>query len=163
MGGSAFFYSTGAVTALCQAARSVLTRYLLTRGNTLPSVLSIVCCILAYVVLAMYISVDKASALSGRSGDPATEPLLNDPESPPGVQPPSEEQDGRLASWIPSSISRLKFLSVDVAARSRNLSLLASIFPIAAISKATRPLFTTYIQRRYKLSSSQVSIASTIR
>jgi hypothetical protein len=45
--GVAFYYSTGAIVTLCQAAGAALVTPLLKHSNALPCVVSIICCLLA--------------------------------------------------------------------------------------------------------------------
>ena len=93
------------------------------------------------------------------SVDPTTQSLLPNPELP-GVLLITDAQRSGILLLVPSSVSPLDLLAAKKVAESRNMLLIALILLIVAISKATGPLFTTCIQRRYGVfaypSSSQV-------
>jgi hypothetical protein len=131
---------------LCQAAGSALTPQFLKRGEALPCVPSIVCCVLAYVLLVLDIRLDTSSPSTDLSIEPSTQQLLHE------LQASQESQaDGFL-------VRSAKFLTLDSVLGSRNLALSAAVFFTAGVSKASRPLFTTYIQRRYGFSPDEVSL-----
>ena len=96
--------------------------------------LSIVCCLLAYVVGIAYVRLQNSSDSPLERNNPTAQPLLPNPEQ----------------------LSEMG-LAINTIANDRPLFLVSLVFFIAAISKATRPLFTSYIQRRYGVSPTMVS------
>lgn len=96
--------------------------------------LSIVCCLLAYVVGIAYVRLQNGSDSPLERNNAVTQPLL-----------PNLEQLLEME------------LAINTIANYRPLLLVSVVFFIAAISKATRPLFTSYIQRRYGVSPTKVS------
>lgn len=69
---AAIIFTSGAVMTLCQAAGSTLTPQLLKCGEALPCVLSIVCCVLAYVLLVLDVHLDTSLPPPNLSIEPST-------------------------------------------------------------------------------------------
>jgi hypothetical protein len=139
---------------LCQAAATALVGPLLKYSIALPGVFSVICCVLAYVVGFAYLRVMDSPFCEAHS--PSSQPLLPDLRLSPAEPTPDQE-----SSWlIPFGLSAAatsESLGIRAVTENKTLFLASSIFSIAAISKATRPLFTTYIQRRYGVSPSKVT------
>jgi hypothetical protein len=71
--------------------------------------------------------------------------------------PEQSEETPSYGAIALSSVKEWRLLVVDKVPKERNLVLLAFIIAVAGISKATEPLFTTYIQGRYGFSPAEVS------
>ncbi|KAI0808811.1 hypothetical protein GGR55DRAFT_185902 [Xylaria sp. FL0064] len=105
----------------------------------MPLFFSVICCIFAGLVTILY----------GTAGNPASDrDWINDSSVQPLLSPlaasqnaPSGTPFGLIAAYCNMWLNRL------FTAR-KPLKLLVWVFLFAAVAKATRPLFTTYIQHR---------------
>jgi hypothetical protein len=130
------------------------------RSKFLPSSAAVVGCLLAYGFAAIYRHASAGldpETPSSETADPdalVREPLIPHPEPEPspgrGGQDVSSSPLGPLHRWR-HDCSRL--LSSD---ESKNLSLVVALFFLMAVSKAIRPLFTSYIQHRDGATTEQV-------
>ncbi|PVH84337.1 hypothetical protein DL98DRAFT_85772 [Cadophora sp. DSE1049] len=134
-------FALGAIMTLCQAAGTAVAPRLLKRGESIPGVIAIVFCILAYLLLAVDLRLNAEPVKV--SNEP--EPLLGE------LHEPQEPHLYRVLS------STSKIFAFESIYKDRNLATVGLVFFTAGISKATRPLFTTYIQRRYGFSPDQAS------
>ena len=142
----ALFYLTGAVVALSQAGALALASTLPNHPTSVSFILPIACEVLAFGTTALY--------SQGTTEDPFSELLLSDPVV--SLRGCSQERSGYLAFL--SSAKEMRSQFIDNILADKNLTLLASLIAVAGVSKATRSLFTTYIQWRYKFSSTEVRI-----
>lgn len=121
----------------CQAVASLVTPMLIKHNHALPYILSIVFCLLGYVV-AINLANGAASENTSENQDlPTTEPLL------PGTT--SRGRNVTTAAFVKEFFNKK---SDTNSAQRKRMHLLSIVFFTAAIAKATRPLFTTYIQHR---------------
>ncbi|KAI1357220.1 hypothetical protein F5Y08DRAFT_324781 [Xylaria arbuscula] len=136
---TSLIYTTGAVTVLCQTIASSVGPSLAARELTLPYILSIVCCSLAASIANISNTTEIPVNSRDWRSDPCTRPLLS---------PPASNHDA--SSSIPMGFLRTHSDRwQEKPSRTRNvLKLLGFVFLLAAIAKATRPLFITYIQHR---------------
>ncbi|KAI1419198.1 hypothetical protein F5Y12DRAFT_721013 [Xylaria sp. FL1777] len=136
---AALIYTTGAVVVLCQTVASSVTPFLVRQHLALPYIFSIAFCILAGFVTLIDNTPEAPTSGQEWASDSSVQPLL----------PP------RTASEDAASASSSGFIAA-YSIRWRNnpsmtrkpLKLLGWVFLLAAIAKATRPLFITYIQHR---------------
>ncbi|KAI0532099.1 hypothetical protein GGR58DRAFT_517978 [Xylaria digitata] len=136
---SALIYITGAVIVLSQTIASSVTPFLARQNPTFPYTFSIVCCVLASIVTVFYhtggIPTGNREWISNSLVRPLLSPTVANQEAP------SSTQLGFLEVY--SQRWHNKSFNTRVI-----ITLLGFIFLLAGIAKATRPLFTTYIQHR---------------
>ncbi|KAK2591805.1 hypothetical protein QQS21_010506 [Conoideocrella luteorostrata] len=158
---SAYYYGTGAVAVLAQCLASFATPLLAKHSPFLPYALSVVCCTFAYGAVALYKKFDpiSASRTEVESPDAAIrEPLI------PNAEPPSHNENQQSGNLLAVLTSRLdNYTGHTFLSGNNNMTIVIWIFSLMAISKATRPLFTTYIQHRDGLSSQQAQILWLVR
>ena len=121
------------------------------RSIFLPGVVSALSCVAAYGLVAFFehiISISDGPSEQPRPSE--RDPLLPDRE---GSHPENDQQ----SEHPPSLASRLHtYIGHAFSSADRNLSLVVGAFFLMAISKATRPFFTTYIQHRDGITPNQV-------
>ncbi|KAK5626745.1 hypothetical protein RRF57_002460 [Xylaria bambusicola] len=147
-------YTTGAVVVLSQTIAASAGPFLAAQSLVLPYIFSIICCSLAVFVVNFQVTAEDLTSGREWAGDACTQPLL----SP------------ALASHDTSSAVPLGFIRTysnrwqNKPSTIRNaLKLLGLVFLLAAIAKATRPLFITYIQHRVGITPSEASSLWLIR
>ncbi|KAI0975630.1 hypothetical protein F4678DRAFT_483879 [Xylaria arbuscula] len=145
---AALVYMTGAVIVLCQIFASSITRLIAKQDLTLSYILSLVCCTLAGFV-TIRDSVARAVASDQNWTADSMRPLLSH----------------RKASNMPLGLIE-EYLNgwhnMHSGAR-KSLTLLGWAIFLAAIAKATRPLFLTYVQHRVGLTPTAASDLLMIR
>ncbi|KAI1754227.1 hypothetical protein F4782DRAFT_493683 [Xylaria castorea] len=136
---STLIYTTGAAVVLCQTIASTVTPFLARQNSALPYIVSITCCVLASTVTIVYDATGSSASDRACANDPSTQPLLSHVTASEDLQSATLWGLGRMhyRRWNnkPSMIRKL-------------LKSLGWIFFLAAVAKATRPLFLTYIQHR---------------
>lgn len=139
---------TGAVVVLCQTIASSVASSLATKNLTLLYILAVVCCSLAAFVVNAYDTAGDPANSRRWASDPCTQPLLSPPASI--HDPTSPVPLGFMRTYSDrwqEKPSRVKIV----------LKLLGFVFLLAAVAKATRPLFITYIQHRVGITPDGVS------
>ncbi|KAI0521657.1 hypothetical protein F5B22DRAFT_546077 [Xylaria bambusicola] len=147
-------YTTGAVVVLSQTIAASVGPFLATQSLVLPYIFSIICCFLAAFVVNVYVTAEDLANGCEWASDACTQPLLS---------PPVASYDA--SSVIPLGMIRTysnRWQSKPSTTR-RVLKLLGLVFLLAAIAKATRPLFITYIQHRVGITPSEASSLWLIR
>ncbi|KAJ8132250.1 hypothetical protein O1611_g1380 [Lasiodiplodia mahajangana] len=131
---AALIYTTGAVVVACQSIATEVTSVLARKSLTLPYIFSITCCILASVITIVYNTPHSPASDHKYANDPSTQPLLHVTAGRDvySVAPLLEECAQRWHNIQPGT--------------RKILTSLGFIFLVAAIAKATRPLFLNYIQ-----------------
>lgn len=123
-----------------------MTPLLLQYGQVQTYIISMVCCLLAYAVTVILTGDTTQDNISGPDQRILRAPLLR----------PSEG-DSTPESYM-TQLGAIFDISADkTASTQRAMMLVGLIFFIAAVSKATRPLFTTYIQHRVGVTPDEVS------
>lgn len=139
-GSVALMYITGAVSVTCQAVASLVTPILIKHNHALPYVLSMVFCLLGYAVAIISANGAALENIAGNRDLPTTEPLI--------PRTTLHGRDFTATAFIKELRIIFDVLRDRGSATRRSMLLLWLVFFTAAISKATRPLFTTYIQHR---------------
>ncbi|KAI0440338.1 hypothetical protein F4803DRAFT_527673 [Xylaria telfairii] len=135
---AALIYTTGAAVVLYQTIASTVTLFLARQSPTLPYIFSIACCILAITVTIGYDTTEGQASERVYVDDPSTQPLLTHGAA---SQDPYTER--------PSTFGNIYRRWKNEPSENRKImKSLGWIFGLAACSKATRPLFLTYIQHR---------------
>ncbi|KAI8630198.1 hypothetical protein F5Y19DRAFT_474582 [Xylariaceae sp. FL1651] len=134
---AALIYATGAVIVLCQMIASSVTPLLANSNPILPYILSILCCLLAYVATLLHDN-DGSPRLE-KADHSSTRPLLKNVSEAKSAFSPTLREFRADYSQIWRSMS---FQAISP------VRLLGLVFVLASIAKATRPLFITYIQHR---------------
>ncbi|KAI0190546.1 hypothetical protein F4808DRAFT_453858 [Astrocystis sublimbata] len=129
--------TTGAAVVLCQTIASAVTPPLSKRSPILLYLLSIACCILAGIATVGYSTTRSPASDRQRSNDPSRQPLLSYTNQ--------DHFSPNLLGFI--KIYYTRWNSKPFITR-KVLAILGFIFFVLSISKATRPLFLTYIQYR---------------
>lgn len=135
---AALIYTTGAAVVLDQTIASTVTPFLARQSPTLPYILSIGCCVLASTVTIVYNTTEGLASDRACADDPSTQPLLAHVAA---SQYPCTERP-----WTFGNIYR-RWKNEPSEIR-KVIKSLGWILGLAACSKATRPLFITYIQHR---------------
>ncbi|KAI8951733.1 hypothetical protein F4801DRAFT_544156 [Xylaria longipes] len=136
---AALIYTTGAAVVLCQSIASTITPFLARQSPTLPYILSIACCVFASTVTIVYN--ETGSLMSDRA-------CANNPSLLPLLSHVATSQDHHSATpWELCKIHYRRWNTKPSMTR-KVLKSLGLIFFLAAVAKATRPLFITYIQHR---------------
>ncbi|KAI0481809.1 hypothetical protein F4859DRAFT_529560 [Xylaria cf. heliscus] len=136
---SGLIYTTGAAVVLCQTIASAVTPFLAAQSPTLPYIFSIVCCVLACAITIVYNATRSPESDRACANDPSTQPLL--PHQAANRDP------NPMTPWGLGEVHYRIWKSKPSMAR-KALKSLGVIFFLAAVAKATRPLFITYIQHR---------------
>ncbi|KAI1154177.1 hypothetical protein F4825DRAFT_412822 [Nemania diffusa] len=136
---AAFIYMTGAVIVLCQTIASEVTPFLARKSPTLPYIFSIACCILASVLAIVYNTTESLVSDQECSNDRSTEPLLSHIAA---------SRDNYLVPLFGFKETYSQIWRDMQPITRKALKSLGFIFFVAAIAKATRPLFINYIQHR---------------
>lgn len=132
---------------ICQTLASTTTPMLLKHGHALPYIVSMICCLLAYAVTIVLTSADTPENTTGPEQRMLRAPLL-----------PPAEGDNTGVSYM-KQVQQIFHIFGDKSTITRStITLLGLIFFTAAVSKATRPLFMTYIQHRVGITPEEVSI-----
>ncbi|KAI0423866.1 hypothetical protein F5Y09DRAFT_173480 [Xylaria sp. FL1042] len=151
---AALIYTTGAVIVLCQTIASSVTPFLAKQDLSIPYSLSVICCIFAGFI----------TIVDSMAGNPAGgRDWTNNSSLRPLLSPLVANQD-RLSVTPTGLITAYSnvWLNKPPMAR-KSLKLLGWVFLFAAIAKATRPLFTTYIQHRVGITPTGASYLWLIR
>ncbi|KAI0857417.1 hypothetical protein F4860DRAFT_489578 [Xylaria cubensis] len=147
-------YTTGAVVVLCQNIASTVTPFLAGQNQTLPYIFSIICCTLACTVTTIYDTTENSASVQACANDPSTLPLLLHETA---------SQDSQSATlWELGEIHYRTWNNKPSMVR-RVLKSLGWIFFLAAVAKATRPLFLTYIQHRVGITPELASYLWSVR
>ncbi|KAI3316734.1 hypothetical protein HD806DRAFT_527656 [Xylariaceae sp. AK1471] len=136
---AALIYTTGATIVLCQTIASVVTPSLAIQSPILPYIISILCCVLAIVVTIIYNKAGGSASDPDWADNSSAQPLL-----PNGAAVENATSPRALAGMMGCSGGWHNKPSMTKEV----LKSIGFIFFIAAIAKATRPLFITYIQHR---------------
>ncbi|KAI0111110.1 hypothetical protein GGR51DRAFT_65856 [Nemania sp. FL0031] len=131
---AALIYTTGAVVVACQSIATEVTSLLARKSPTFPYIFSIACCILASVITMVYDTPQTPASDLKHANDSSTQPLLH----------VTTGQDIYSATPLLEICSQYWH---NMKPRTRMaLMSLGFIFFVAAVAKATRPLFLNYIQ-----------------
>ncbi|KAI1278998.1 hypothetical protein F5Y07DRAFT_360135 [Xylaria sp. FL0933] len=136
---SALVYTTGAVIVICQTIASSITPFLAKQGLPMPHFFSAICCILAGLITIVYGTAGNSASGRDWTNDSSVQPLL--PPLAASQNASSGTPFGLITAYCNMWLNK-------VFAVRKPLKLLFWVFLFAAIAKATRPLFTTYIQHR---------------
>ncbi|KAI0448387.1 hypothetical protein F5B21DRAFT_497660 [Xylaria acuta] len=136
---AALIYTTGAAVVLCQTIASTVTPFLARQSPTLPYIFSIAFCALAGAVTTVYHAASSPASDRECANDPSTQPLL--------LHVAASQNPHPTTSWELVKIHYARWSNKASITR-KVLKLIGLIFFLAAVAKATRPLFITYIQHR---------------
>ncbi|KAI1739707.1 hypothetical protein F4680DRAFT_448703 [Xylaria scruposa] len=132
-------YTTGAAVVLCQTIASTVTPFLARQNQIMPYIFSITCCILASTVTTIYDAAESSASVRACADDPSTQPLL--------LHETASQDPQSATLWELGEIHYRTWNNTSSLIREA-LKSLGWIFFLAAVAKATRPLFLTYIQHR---------------
>ncbi|KAI0202874.1 hypothetical protein F4808DRAFT_60979 [Astrocystis sublimbata] len=137
---AAAIYATGSFVVIQQSMASAFTPYLVGQNPALPYLISMACCIVAGVI-AITSDVTQCPACGRLSTSDSTtrQPLLLHVVKSQAKHCPRLQE---LCQAHAKAIATSRCMARKV------LKYLALVSFLAAIAKATRPLFTTYIQHR---------------
>ncbi|KAI1194637.1 hypothetical protein F5X97DRAFT_327320 [Nemania serpens] len=141
---AALIYTTGAVVVLCQTIASSVSQLPARQNPILAYLIAISCCILAGVIAIIYEPLSNQAYDGERASDPSAQPLI------PLVNPDQDTPPATLWGFL-GMYSR--GWRMTHSGTRRVLKSLGIIFFLAAVAKATRPLFLTYIQHRVGVSA----------
>lgn len=156
----AILYSlTGALVVISQSVGSFITPLLTTRSPALPYAVAILCCGAAFFAVIL----SNPSSSFFRPNDIRGHPTESDALlRPRDAHLYSSDQSASTLTLISNYLSECK-AHVLIARDQNNLRLIAWTSALAAVSKATRPLFTTYIQSRDGITPSRVRSLQILR
>jgi len=133
------------------------------QSSFLPYAISVVCCLFAYGVVACYkyLNPDSVSDIQGDRPDAsAREPLIPHIGSSGGG---GGRQNMLMAPLVPLYRWLDEYTGGVFSSAGKNPSYVVVIFFLLAIAKATRPLFTSYIQHRHGATSKQAQTLWLVR
>jgi hypothetical protein len=146
---------------MTQSFGSWVAPLMVERSNFLPFATATASCLLAYGFAASYrhASSDLGQEIHSADGPDASVrvPLIlrREPELSTGLggQDAGFSLLGPLGRWLQD------YAGIVFSAENKNLSLVVALFFLMAVSKATRPLFTSYIRYRDGATLEQVMMA----
>lgn len=153
------YFLTGAVVVISQSVGSFVTPRLTARSPALPYAVAILCCGVTFCAVILSnpsSSFFRANDIRGHATE--SDALLR----PRDAHLDCSDQSASTLTLISNYLSELK-VHVSRARDQNNIPLVARAFALAAVSKATRPLFTTYIQSRDGITPSRVRSLQILR
>lgn len=145
---AALIYTSGAVIVLCQTLASWVSQLPARQNPILAYIIAMACCILAGIIAIIYEPLSNQANDGERTSDPSTQLLI------PLVHTGQDNSPATL--WGLLGMYSRRWRNTHSGIR-RVLKSLGIIFFLAAVAKATRPLFLTYIQHRVGVPAEVVS------